>query len=197
MNSLMIFVRNPVYGKVKTRLAATLGDTLALKVYCFLLDHTAKLTETIDAKRIVYYSEFIGSGDVWDGTCLKAIQHGRDLGERMSNAFNEQLKSTSAKAVLIGSDCYALTSKIIHDAFRYLDQYDVVIGPALDGGYYLIGMNRPHKELFDKILWSTASVLEETRLRCQKQGLRYYLLPALPDIDEEKDLLHTDILIKL
>jgi rSAM/selenodomain-associated transferase 1 len=196
-NKLMIFTRNPVLRKVKTRLAATIGDQQALKIYCLLLEHTAQITRNIGANRLVYYADFVGNGDAWDDTYEKTIQRGADLGERMSNAFVEQLSTGAEQAVLIGSDCYELTSVIIQDAFLFLDQYDVVIGPALDGGYYLIGMKSVHKELFDGMVWSTASVLRETEARCNKLGLRYHLLPTLSDIDEEKDLLLTDILDRI
>ncbi len=174
-----------------------MGNEKALKIYCFLVEHTSRIIKNIDATRIIYYSEYLCCGDAWDSTYLKTIQQGSDLGERMANAFEEQLRNQFGKAVLIGSDCYELTSQIIQDAFDRLDQFDVVIGPALDGGYYLIGMKIPHQELFDKMVWSTASVLQETRSRCDELGLRCFLLPTLSDIDVEEDLLHTGILEKL
>ena len=87
-NTLLIFTRNIVYGKVKTRLAATMGNHKALTVYRLLVEHTAKITRSIDATRIVYYSEAVANGDAWDGSYLKTVQQGGDLGERMSNAFN-------------------------------------------------------------------------------------------------------------
>ena len=196
-NTLLIFTRNIVYGKVKTRLAVTMGNDKALSVYSLLVDHTAKIAKSVDATRIVYYSETITDGDAWDNAYLKTVQQGGDLGERMAKAFNDNLKNGVKKVVIIGTDCYELTGGIITDAFAQLEQHDVVIGPALDGGYYLLGMKVFHPELFVDVAWSTPSVLKDTLSRCESLTLNYFLLPVLSDIDEERDLLHTDILDKL
>lgn len=196
-NILLIFTRNLIYGKVKTRLAATIGHDRTLSVYRLLLEHTAQLTKTIDATWIVYYSDAIADGDEWDNSYLKTVQQGGDLGERMANAFDDNLKNGIKKVVIIGTDCYELTGGVIADAFAQLEQHDVVIGPALDGGYYLLGMKVFHPELFVDVAWSTPSVLKDTLSRCESLTLNYFLLPVLSDIDEERDLLHTDILDKL
>jgi len=196
-NTLLIFTRNLVYGKVKTRLSVTLGNDKALSVYSLLVEHTAKIAKSVDAIRIVYYSEAIADEDTWDNTYLKTVQQGGDLGKRMANAFNENLKTGTKMVVIIGTDCYELTGGIIADAFAQLEQHDVVIGPALDGGYYLLGMKVFHPELFVDVAWSTPSVLKDTLSRCESLTLNYFLLPVLSDIDEEKDLEHTDILDKL
>lgn len=194
---LIIFTRNPVYGKVKTRLAASVGNDVALKVYQFLVEHTAQVTYGLGAVRAIYYSDTVVSTDVWDQADCKVLQEGVGLGERMSNAFRDVVSGGLEKAIIIGTDCYELTRDIIDYGFAQLDQYDVVVGPALDGGYYLLGMKEHHPELFDGIAWSTDSVLQETLSRCDNLSLRYFLLPDLSDIDEEKDLLKTDILEKL
>lgn len=193
-DTLLIFARNPVYGKVKTRLAAAIGNDKALLVYKALLRHTAEVTKSVNADRIVYYSDFITDSDVWDDTHHKAVQQGADLGERMSNAFNETFKGGTKKAVIIGTDCYDLTYAIITDAFTALNNYDVVIGPALDGGYYLLGMQTYRPQLFDNMKWSTDTVSKETLSRCADLGLSHFLLPVLSDIDEQKDLVNTNIL---
>ena len=192
-DSLLIFARNPVYGKVKTRLAATIGNDKALLIYQKLVEHTAAVTKSINTTRTVYYSDFIAAGDAWDNSFLKTVQRGADLGERMSNAFRDALEYGTNKAVIIGTDCYDLTSTIIADAFSELSNFDIVIGPALDGGYYLLGMNTHHPSLFDNMEWSTEAVLLETLTRCGDLDLRYFLLPVLSDIDEEKDLLNSNI----
>lgn len=196
-NILLIFTRNLIYGKVKTRLAASIGHDYALSVYRLLLEHTAQLTKNIDATRIVYYSDAITGGDAWDNSYLKSVQQGGDLGERMANAFDDNLKNGTKKVVIIGTDCYELNSGIIADAFSQLYHHDVVIGPALDGGYYLLGMKAFHPELFYNVAWSTASVLKETLSCCDDLSLTYFRLPVLSDIDEEKDLARTDLLSKL
>jgi rSAM/selenodomain-associated transferase 1 len=193
-DTLLIFVRNPVYGKVKTRLAATIGNDKALQIYQQLVEHTAAVTQHINATRVVYYSDFISEGDAWNETYLKTVQHGEGLGERMSNAFKDTLEYGAKKTVLIGTDCYELNAEIIANGFTELSNYDIVIGPALDGGYYLLGMKTHHPQLFNDITWSTDTVLKETLARCAELGLRYFMLPVLSDIDDENDLLNYPIL---
>ncbi|MEO6850935.1 MAG: TIGR04282 family arsenosugar biosynthesis glycosyltransferase [Mucilaginibacter sp.] len=193
-DTLLIFARNPVYGKVKTRLAATIGNDKALQIYRQLLEHTAAVTQPINADRVVYYSDFIADNDAWDNNYSKAMQRGIDLGERMSNASKDKLETGAKKAIIIGTDCYELDTEIIANAFTQLSNYDIVIGPALDGGYYLLGMNSHYPKLFNDITWSTDTVLKETIARCAELGLRHFLLPVLSDIDDENDLLNYPIL---
>jgi rSAM/selenodomain-associated transferase 1 len=195
-DSLIIFTRNAVHGTVKTRLAATIGDDRALQVYQWLIGHTFSVTKRIDVKKAVFYSEFVATADVWDDSYFKTVQQGADLGQRMSNAFKAILKNNRTKAVIIGTDCYDLTEAIIARAFEQLNNYDVVIGPAFDGGYYLLGMKAHHPTLFENINWSTSAVLNETLARCNESALTYCLLPVLDDIDDEKDLLNTAIFDK-
>jgi rSAM/selenodomain-associated transferase 1 len=193
-NTLLIFARNPVYGKVKTRLAATIGNDKALQIYHQLVEHTAAVTQPINANRVVYYSDFIADNDAWNNNYSKAMQRGTDLGERMSNAFKDTLEPGANKAIIIGTDCYELNTDIVANAFIELSNYDIVVGPALDGGYYLLGMNNHHPQLFYNMTWSTNTVLKETLARCAELGLRYFLLPILSDIDNENDLLNHPIL---
>lgn len=195
--TLLIFMRNPIFGKVKTRIAATLGDETALRIYQLLVAHTASIIRNIEATKIIYYSDFVDETGPWDETCFNAKQNGADLGERMSDASKEAFKYGLQNLVLIGTDCYDLTTDILAKAFMELRTNDAVIGPALDGGYYLLGVKRHHPLLFDNIEWSTNKVLEETISRCVKLGLKYFLLPELSDIDEEADVLKTDILQRI
>jgi rSAM/selenodomain-associated transferase 1 len=189
-NALIIFAKNLVYGKVKTRLAASIGNDAAFSIYKALLNYTRSVADLINADKIVFYSDKIEHNDEWDNDYSKAIQHGKDLGERMKNAFKSSFKNDYNKAVVIGSDCPSLTEQIIEDAFEMLNEKDVVIGPAYDGGYYLLGIKKLHPHLFENIHWSTPYVLDETISVCNKNNLDYFLLPALHDIDEEKDLIH-------
>jgi rSAM/selenodomain-associated transferase 1 len=189
-NALVIFVKNLVYGKVKTRLAATIGAEGAYKVYAALIAHTSAVTQNIPADKIVYYAEKVEDEDAWDHRFNKALQHGRDLGERMMNALLDGFKKGYKNVIIIGSDCPALNKHIINDAFDRLESYDVVIGPAFDGGYYLIGMKTMHPYLFEEMEWSTPSVFEVTAARCKSLHLAYAVLPPLHDIDDEKDLVH-------
>jgi rSAM/selenodomain-associated transferase 1 len=185
---LIIFAKNLVPGKVKTRLAATIGAEQAMKIYKELLAHTYGVTKALSFHKIVYYSEYLEYEDLWNEDYDKGVQEGNELGERMTNAFNEVFQKEFDKAVIIGTDCPGLTTSILNDAFKNLDKYDVVIGPATDGGYYLLGMKRYHPLLFKNIAWSTATVCDATKTACDKLQLQYYCLPMLNDVDEEKDL---------
>lgn len=187
-NALIIFTKNPVYGKVKTRLAATIGDVNALQIYKQLIQRTFSITYQLTVYKIVFYSDKIEVNDIWKHGYSKLLQYGNNLGERMMNAFNYMFQNKYSKAVIIGTDCAELSKEIIEEAFQKLDEYDVVIGPATDGGYYLLGLKKMHKELFKNIQWSTNSVLQTTIERCNTNNLSYFLLKELHDVDEEKDL---------
>lgn len=195
--TLLIFMRNLVHGRVKTRIAATLGNDAALRVYQMLLDHTASVTHDVAATRIVCYSEFIEHDGPWDDSCFRVIQKGNDLGERMSAAFKDTLRLGSHKVILIGTDCYELNADILTLAFAQLTDHDIVFGPALDGGYYLLGMKNYYPQLFENIAWSTEKVLEQTIRRCDDSELSYSLLPTLNDIDDELDLKKSELWGKL
>lgn len=192
-NALLIFAKNPTLGKVKTRLAATIGNDRALQIYVQLLNHTQSVTNNVAAIKIVFYSDFIAMNDIWDKGYLKNIQRGADLGERMSTAFDKMLKKGFDKAVIIGTDCYDLTNAVIEDAFSALENHDVVIGPALDGCYYLLGMKNHYPQLFNEMVWSTDTVFDDTLARCTDLKLSSFVLPVLSDIDDEKDLVNTNI----
>jgi len=186
-NSLLIFIKNPVLGKVKTRLAVTIGDEQALAIYHELLRHTRETSLQIDAARFLYYSDHIDLDDDWNSADFnKKIQHGVDLGARMANAFEAALK-TSSKVVIIGSDCPLLEPVHLRMAFEKLEEYPLVIGPALDGGYYLLGMRNFFPTLFQDMTWSNAAVLTNTLERIKRLEQQYFLLPELPDVDTEED----------
>jgi uncharacterized protein len=189
-NALVIFIKNLVYGKVKTRLAATIGAEGAYNIYAALIAHTRAVTQNIPAGKIVYYADKMEKEDAWDPSFNKAVQHGHDLGERMMNAFRDGFEKGYENVIIIGSDCPAIDEHIINDAFDRLENHDVVIGPAFDGGYYLIGMKSIHPRLFEKMEWSTPGVFEVTIARCRSLNLSYAVLPCLHDIDDEKDLVH-------
>lgn len=190
---LIVFCKNPLLGQVKTRLAKTLGDEMALAIYLKLINHTQNVVKAVDADVAVYYSDYVDTEDSWNNAYIKKRQHGKDLGEKMFNAISEGLNMGYASVCLVGTDIYELTPVIIEGAFDKLNKSDVVIGPARDGGYYLIGMTRPDAKVFDISAWSTSSVLEETLLRVQEQGLGCAMLEALGDIDTEEDLQGTNL----
>ena len=187
MNALIIFIKNPEKGKVKTRLAATAGDDKALQIYLELLRHTKEIALQTEASRYLFYSQRINHKDDWPIEHFhKTLQKGEDLGEKMANSLEKVLQSNQ-KAVIIGSDCASLTSDIVNEAFDLLDKYDFVMGPALDGGYYLLGMCTFSPEVFENIEWSSPEVGSHTLLSIDQLGKTYSLLPLLSDIDYEED----------
>ncbi|MDX1684133.1 MAG: TIGR04282 family arsenosugar biosynthesis glycosyltransferase [Saprospiraceae bacterium] len=185
---MIIFIKNPVKGKVKTRLANDIGESEALGVYQKLLEYTREVTTAVKADKMLFYSETIEPDDEWSEEHYKKfVQKGNDLGQRMLNAFESTLQKYDS-ALIIGSDCPGLDQSHISEGFMSLRQSDVVIGPSEDGGYYLLGMNHLHEELFRNIKWSSESVLEETIQGCKNAGLSYQLLAQLNDIDRATDL---------
>lgn len=186
---LIIFYRNPELGKVKSRLATTVGEERALAIYLLMAAHARKVSLSIPVDRVVYYSEFIDSEDNWlNHDFLKRLQRGSDLGEKMKNAFEESFNSGYESICIIGTDCLQLTENIVMKAFEALKHDSAIIGPAADGGYYLLGMNRFIPELFNNKTWSTSSVCDDTIQDLNRLHCRYQLLPTLHDVDVESDL---------
>lgn len=194
-NALIIFVKNLLPGQVKTRLAATLGNDAAMDIYQQLLKSLHNKIQSLEVEKIVFYSEFM-EDDIWDSAIFKKeIQQGNVLGERMENAFKVSLAAGNKKSIIIGSDCPAIDEHLLNIAFDQLDGCDIVIGPATDGGYYLLGMKKTYPFLFKDIEWSTDRVLQQTIELCNRNQLSYFLLPELSDIDEEKDLTYFEELV--
>ncbi len=188
---LIVFVKNPVLGKCKTRLAATVGDNSALEIYKFLLEHTRKITEASTAVKHLYYSEAIEQNDGWDPKYFtKKLQQGADLGVRMKNAFQQGFNHGFEKIIIIGSDLYDLQTSDIDDAFTALESNDYVIGPSEDGGYYLLGMKRLNSELFENKLWGTQTVLHDTLADMATNNTA--LLPLRNDVDVYEDIAHVE-----
>jgi rSAM/selenodomain-associated transferase 1 len=193
-NRLIIFVKNPELGKVKTRLAQTIGNEQALHIYLRLLDHTQTISSKVAANRAVYYTDFIDTNDLWpEAQFQKYLQTGNNLGERMKNAFATAFAEGFKKVVIIGSDCPQLNQAHIAEAFDLLSAHEVVIGPAVDGGYYLLGMKRLIPELFTNKIWSTPKVLSQTIADFERLHLSYYRMETLRDIDTAEDLNILDI----
>lgn len=186
---LMVFVRNAQIGQVKTRLAARVGPEAALEIYISLLNHTAAVASKLRCAKAVFYSEYTDEFDEFsDLEFYKFLQFGDDLGEKMKNAFVRMFGKGYDRIIIIGSDCLELDDQILRDAFYLLDKHDVVIGPARDGGYYLLGMKQLHHEFFKHKSWSTSNVFLDTLLDVKAKNLTYALLPELNDIDEFEDL---------
>jgi len=162
-NLLLIFTRNPELGKCKTRLAANVGDQIALDIYKFLLNHTVSITKNLSATKTVYYSENVWENDIWDSTIfLKKLQNGSDLGYRMQQAFQEGFEDGFEKIIIIGSDLFDLSENDIENAFSALNDAEFVLGPAEDGGYYLLGMKYLEPNIFKNKAWGTNTVLQDT-----------------------------------
>lgn len=184
---LLIFTRNPELGKVKSRLAQDLGDQTALDIYKFLLDHTVSITKSLKVTKQVHYSEKIHENDIWDNSVYqKKQQVGVDLGERMKNAFLEGFQNGYTNIIIIGSDMYDLTSEDITAAFKKLDKTDFVVGPAVDGGYYLLGMRKLKPEIFSNKNWGTSTVLKDSLQ--DLEGENTTLLAIKNDVDYYSDI---------
>lgn len=192
---LLIFTRNPELGKCKTRLAATIGDQAALEIYQFLLGHTARITSDIKADKAVFYSNSIVTEDVWDPkNYLKKVQEGNTLGARMEHAIQWAFEEGYQKIMLIGSDIYDLSPEDLEMAFEALDRSNFVVGPASDGGYYLLGMTKFREDIFRNKAWGTDTVLQDTLE--DLQGESVYLLPERNDVDVYEDIRGIDVFKK-
>ena len=191
-NLLLIFTRNPELGKCKTRLAAKVGDEAALEVYKFLLEHTVSITKDVASDKQVYYSEQIWDNDIWDHSIFeKRLQVGDDLGQRMSNAFQYGFNAGYEKIIIIGSDMYDLDPETLELALERLDDHDFVIGPALDGGYYLLGMKSLELALFENKNWGTSTVLSDTLGDISEH--KVHLLPKKNDVDHYEDIKDIEV----
>ncbi len=193
---LIVFVKNPTLGKVKTRLAKNIGKDKALQAYKMLMHYTHDIVMKTDTHKYLYYSEFIEDEDLWSPREFrKLVQYGDDLGRRMFNAIELSLLENK-NVVLIGSDCAEIKKKHIDTAFKQLKTRDVVLGPAEDGGYYLIGVKENSKPLFHDINWGTDSVLQHTLDKIKELGLSHCLIEKLNDVDTLEDWeIHKDDLI--
>lgn len=195
--ALIIFVRKPELGKVKTRLAATIGIERALKVYKDLLVHTKSVTQNLPTDKFVFYHNEITKEDIWDNKSFnKILQAEGDLGFKMQEAFTAIFDKGYDKVLILGSDCFQLEEAILKDALHLLDQKDVVIGPANDGGYYLLGMKKMFPRFFKNKTWSSSEVYKETIADFKALNLSWASLPTLIDIDTEEDLLASQDFIK-
>ncbi len=236
--AIIVFVKNPAPGTVKTRLAAGIGDELAMDMYLRLVAYTMTQTKEADADCFIYFSsevpdkwpcnssEPIRAGEA-DGDSVKkndtpkrntgpgsafalseaAKKHedssstpssyfegaqlreqwGADLGQRMERAFRDVVADGYDRAVIIGSDCPELGTAHLNQALQALDDHDAVIGPARDGGYYLLGMKALHSKIFRNKQWSTESVYNHTMHDLRNAGLNTFQLPVLRDIDTIED----------
>ena len=187
--ALVIFVRNPVLGQVKTRLAKDIGDERACAIYLQLLEHTIQITRGISFRKFIYYADEVSDYDLWSVPgYTKRKQNGNDLGERMLNSFKELFEQGFNRIIIIGSDCLQLQTEHLQEAVVLLESNAAVIGPASDGGYYLLGLTKLYPDLFVNKPWSTDQVFAKTIYDFNNLGISYALLEELSDIDDITDL---------
>ena len=193
---VLLFIKSPEKGQVKSRLAKAIGEDAALDVYKCLVSQTLENLKDGDYLfRICFYPSDSGAIiENWLGNAYYySPQHGRDLGEKMKNAFVHAFSDGVEKVLLIGSDIPDMSIPLLNEAFNALDSSDAVIGPANDGGYYLIGFNRASflPDIFQGIVWSTDSVFDDTMKVFVKSGLSVHALRVLTDVDTFEDLKAT------
>lgn len=190
---ILLFVKSPIEGQVKTRLAGKLGHETARRLYESFVVDTLEIVNALDIHVRICFLPADAENEFkqWLGTEYEYFpQTGRDLGQRMRNAFSQAFDDGFKEVVVIGSDIPDLPAEYLYQAFTALGDSDVVLGPSSDGGYYLIGFSRDSfiPEAFDNIPWSTADVLGQTTKILKRRGRRMHLLPQWHDIDTVGDL---------
>ena len=194
--AVVIFVRNPISGQVKISLAKDIGDERALEIYLQLLQNTLEITRGLSFRKFIYYADEVSDYDLWSVPgYTKRKQNGNDLGERMHNSFKELFDQGFTRIIIIGSDCFQLKTENLEEAVALLESNAAVIGPASDGGYYLLGLTKFYPDLFINKPWSTDQVFEKTIKDLINQGISYALLEELSDIDDVTDLKENGISI--
>jgi rSAM/selenodomain-associated transferase 1 len=200
-NKLIVFTRYPEPGKTKTRLIPVLGTEGAANLHRLMAQRTIARALSLQnsgqlSVEILYTGGSQQQMQDWLGTePIYQQQIEGDLGERMAAAFHNSFTSGIDKVAIIGTDCPALIPEILVEAFEQLSQHDLVLGPAKDGGYYLIGLRRSHPELFQGIEWGTDEVFVKTRAIARKLDLNIAELATLTDVDRPEDLLGLDLSI--
>lgn len=184
---VIVFVKNIKLGKVKTRLAKTIGNQGAFYIYSELVKVTEKATEDLSVDKRIYFSDAVVASK-WENN-YKAVQHGVNLGERMKNAFQKGFADGYNRIVLIGSDLPDITANHINKGLDALKQNEVTFGPAEDGGYYLIGLSKMHDFVFDNKPWSQSNLLEKTLTELKENSVTFTTLDTLNDIDTYEDLI--------
>ncbi|MBA3557259.1 MAG: TIGR04282 family arsenosugar biosynthesis glycosyltransferase [Gemmatimonadaceae bacterium] len=189
--AVVIFARAPDVGKVKTRLASELGEREALDIYVRLAETTVGVVASLSGcDRVIAYTptdsdvrmrDWLGAGFTYEAQC------DGDLGARMAHAFDRRFEKNAERVMLIGTDAPGIDSRILEEGFVALGHNDVVFGPALDGGYYAIGLRSPQRILFENISWSAKDTLFRSMVAAQRSGLSVHLLPQLTDIDTAQD----------
>jgi len=185
---VVVFGREPAAGEVKTRLAAGIGGAAAARVYAITLEHT--LEAAVESGAGVVLSLAAAPSSEWGLgiECTIEVQGTGDLGDRMVDAFDRRFSEGEERVIIIGSDCPLITPEHLQAAADALAENDVVLGPAVDGGYWLVAQRRPGVDLFSDIPWSSHDTLETTRRRLAGIGAAWTELEELRDVDTREDL---------
>lgn len=191
---IIVFVKNIELGKVKTRLAKSIGDTSTFEIYSYLVELTEQITLNSKIPLHIYFSNEIIE-ERWSNA-EKFVQKGDNLGERMANAFRHAFELGYKRVIGIGSDLPDLNISLLRKGLQAIQFADVVFGPAKDGGYYLIGMNTMIESIFENKPWSNENLLEITLAEIEQNHLSYMLLEELNDVDTIEDLLNSSIATK-
>ena len=190
--ALVVFVKHPRPGAVKTRLAASIGPEAAAELYRALAEHVLEATAPAagEYERLVFFepAEALEEMRAWLPGVRLLAQSGGDLGARMADAFVRAFARGASRVALVGTDAPDVTRETAALALSALDAADVVLGPAEDGGYVLVALRAPQPLLFSGIEWSTPRVLEETRARAAAAGLAVRELAPVADLDTLDDL---------
>tara|TARA_B100001093_G_scaffold509794_1_gene574490 strand:- start:1392 stop:1997 length:606 start_codon:yes stop_codon:yes gene_type:complete len=193
---LLIFAKNPDLGKVKTRLAKSIGEQKALEIYQTLLNHTLEIAASVNANKKVLFTQRLEKHPILEKYKFEqGIQTGKDLGERMGNAVKIGFEKGYQKIVIIGADLFDLQTTDIEKAFEGLESYETCIGPAEDGGYYLLGLSFWDESLFQEKAWGTDQVLTQTLKNVSSKNV--LLLDEKNDIDTVNDLNTSPKLLEL
>ncbi len=198
---LIVFLKYPEPGRVKTRLARDIGWKNASLIYSEIAQSViGKASKSSKYETLIFFDPPEKKEDVrrWlKNTSLNLLpQEGNPIGERMLNAFERAFSLGATSAVIIGTDCMEVSDKTVLEAFRALREADAVLGPARDGGYYLLRLNRPFPWVFKGIKWSTNLVLSQTIKKLEEKKLRFKLLETLTDVDTIRDL-SKELLLKV
>ena len=185
-NLLIVFSKNPIIGNVKSRLATSIGEEKALKVYKLLIKKTVNVLSDFKYDVAVFHSDFIPKSKIWSFVKYQKVQNGNNLGKRMKNSFRWGFNNGYNRISLIGTDLWELKKNLIIKSFQELENNDVVFGPTFDGGYYLIGLRKMINSIFEINSWGTSDVLKNSLKKVIEKDV--YFLIKLNDIDNIQDL---------
>jgi rSAM/selenodomain-associated transferase 1 len=190
MTCVVVYGREPIAGRVKTRLAASIGDEAAAELYSVLLARSVQQAVLTGFHAVLAVSNHPGAGWQPPPDAALDLQRGSDLGARLKDTFDRRFSEGWSKVIIVGSDCPGMAAHHIQSAAVRLERYAAVVGPAEDGGYWLIGQRAPGTDLFSGIPWSSHTTMEATRRRLREKGTSWAEIDRLADIDTIDDVLH-------